>query len=73
MGPKDSKDRSKFQNLAAKLLWLISTSRNIIVVVCCALIAYYDEDVGSKNPKFVLSGKYNINFINTAPIDEIFF
>lgn len=55
VGPIDS--RSKLQNFAAQSLWLVSTARNIIVVVCCGLIAYWFEHSDDSNtPKFILSG-----------------
>lgn len=57
VGPKDSKDRSRLQNFAAQSLWLVSTARNIIVVVCCGIIAYWFEHSDNTNtPKFILSG-----------------
>ncbi|XP_066592823.1 sodium-independent sulfate anion transporter-like [Prorops nasuta] len=41
--PKDSKTPSKLQQRVAKLLWLISTARNILVVVACAITCWLLE------------------------------
>lgn len=40
VGPRDSKERSTAQKLLGQALWFVSTARNILVVVICALIAY---------------------------------
>lgn len=39
MGPTDSKDKSGLQKAAAQFLWLVSTARNILVVVVCGVAA----------------------------------
>ena len=39
MGPSDSKDKSSLQKAAAQFLWLVSTARNILVVVACGVAA----------------------------------
>ncbi|CAH1180338.1 unnamed protein product [Phaedon cochleariae] len=51
---KDSKP-SKQQDTLKYILWLISTSRNAIVVVLCSLIAFYYERNGLGSP-FLLTG-----------------
>ncbi|XP_014469968.1 PREDICTED: sodium-independent sulfate anion transporter-like [Dinoponera quadriceps] len=38
--PKNTKVPSQLQQAIAKLLWLISTARNIIIVIICAIIAW---------------------------------
>lgn len=44
VGPVDSKDKTPMQRALAQTLWFISTSRNILVVVFCAVLAYmFDE------------------------------
>ncbi|KAI5728224.1 hypothetical protein M8J77_013161 [Diaphorina citri] len=56
IGPSDTKEKTTLQKLAAQVLWFISTARNILVVIFCALIGYYyDETTHGKTP-FKLSG-----------------
>lgn len=43
MIPKNTKVPSQLQQGIAKLFWLISTARNIIVVIICAIIAWVLE------------------------------
>ncbi|XP_063231704.1 sodium-independent sulfate anion transporter-like isoform X2 [Bacillus rossius redtenbacheri] len=54
VGPENSKDRTMFQKAMCQGLWLISTARNIIVVVVCAIMAYMFAIHGST--PFVLTG-----------------
>ncbi|XP_073997472.1 sodium-independent sulfate anion transporter-like isoform X2 [Rhodnius prolixus] len=54
VGPRDTKDRTPGQKLLAQVLWFISTARNILVVVVCALMAYLLHAHGEC--PFVLSG-----------------
>ncbi|XP_018331553.1 sodium-independent sulfate anion transporter [Agrilus planipennis] len=54
IGPDDVKERKPFHEFLGKLLWLISTSRNILVVVFCAVMAYLFEAHGSH--PFILIG-----------------
>ncbi|XP_077293662.1 sodium-independent sulfate anion transporter-like [Arctopsyche grandis] len=51
---KDEKDTSQFRRLLAKILWFISTGRNIIVVVASAALAYSFE-IHQQSP-FILTG-----------------
>ncbi|XP_026684962.1 sodium-independent sulfate anion transporter-like [Diaphorina citri] len=56
IGPSDTKEKTTLQKLAAQVLWFISTARNILVVIFCALLGYYyDETTHGKTP-FKLSG-----------------
>jgi hypothetical protein len=57
IGPSDTKEKTTLQKLAAQVLWFISTARNILVVIFCALLGYYyDETTHGKTP-FKLSGE----------------
>uniref|UniRef100_A0A0A9Z2J6 Sodium-independent sulfate anion transporter n=1 Tax=Lygus hesperus TaxID=30085 RepID=A0A0A9Z2J6_LYGHE len=55
VGPKDTKERTTGQKLLAQSLWFISTARNILVVVVCAVMAFvfHKHDM----EPFILSGK----------------
>ncbi|RZF48868.1 hypothetical protein LSTR_LSTR003248 [Laodelphax striatellus] len=55
VGPVDTKDKTSTQRRLEALLWFISTSRNILVVVVCALMAYMFEQHGAV--PFALSGE----------------
>lgn len=46
---------TKKQQALAKTLWLISTSRNAIVVILCSTIAYVYESTGNGSP-VILTG-----------------
>lgn len=61
IGPKDIKERKQIHDVLAKLVWLISAARNIIVVVVSAVIAYSFESHGSH--PFILTGKYILQFL----------
>ncbi|PNF43809.1 hypothetical protein B7P43_G07766, partial [Cryptotermes secundus] len=54
VGPQDVKERTKVQKAVNQFLWFISTSRNILVVVVCAVMAYLFEVHGSQ--PFILTG-----------------
>lgn len=54
VGPEDIKERRSIHDVFGKLIWLISTSRNIIVVIFCAVLAYVFEAHGSQ--PFILTG-----------------
>ncbi|XP_046393558.1 sodium-independent sulfate anion transporter-like [Ischnura elegans] len=54
IGPTDSKERTSFQRITSQILWLVSTSRNIIVVVVSAVAAYEFELHGTR--PFALTG-----------------
>nr|CAD7462327.1 unnamed protein product [Timema tahoe] len=40
VGPADTNKRTTLQKVLGQMLWLISTGRNILVVVVCAVMAY---------------------------------
>jgi sodium-independent sulfate anion transporter 11 len=54
VGPEDSKEQTKLQKAVSQFLWFISTARNILVVVVCAVMAYLFEVHGSQ--PFILTG-----------------
>jgi len=54
VGPADSKEQTKRQKAVNQFLWFISTSRNILVVVVCAIMAYIFAVNGSQ--PFILTG-----------------
>lgn len=54
IGSKDTADKTKFQKLTSQFLWFMSTSRNIIVVVVCAVMAYSFE--ANNSQPFILTG-----------------
>lgn len=47
---KNTKIPSQFQRIVTKLLWLISTARNIIIVLVCAVMAWLLEHYLGKAP-----------------------
>jgi sodium-independent sulfate anion transporter 11 len=55
LGPKDGKPNQK-QKTIMKTLWLISTARNVFVVVICSFIAY-NLHTETEDPPFILTGK----------------
>lgn len=60
IGPSDTKEKTTGQKLAEKVLWFISTARNILVVIFCGLLGYYyDLSTHGKVP-FKLSGELSI-------------
>lgn len=54
VGPDDEKQVLPIHGWINKTIWLISTARNIIVVVFCAVMAYL-FDAHNSNP-FILTG-----------------
>lgn len=54
IGPQDVKERRPIHDIITKFIWLISTARNIIVVVFSAVLAYCFELHGSS--PFLLTG-----------------
>lgn len=40
IGPVDAKEKTTGQQIISSTIWLISTARNIIVVVFCAVLGY---------------------------------
>ncbi|XP_067006365.1 sodium-independent sulfate anion transporter [Anabrus simplex] len=54
LGPKDGKPSNR-QRWAMKLIWLVSTARNALIVIICSAIACYLESSGKEVP-FLLTG-----------------
>lgn len=52
---KNTKVPSQLQQVVAKLLWLISTARNIIVVIVCAVMCWLLEQHLGESP-VILTG-----------------
>lgn len=52
---KNTKVPSQLQQVVTKLLWLISTARNIIVVIVCAVMCWLLEEHLGESP-VVLTG-----------------
>ncbi|XP_065158461.1 sodium-independent sulfate anion transporter-like [Atheta coriaria] len=55
IGPSDPKERKPIHDFLAKSIWLISTARNIFVVIFCAVLAYFFECRGTH--PFKLTGE----------------
>ncbi|XP_047106126.1 sodium-independent sulfate anion transporter-like [Schistocerca piceifrons] len=55
VGPADPKEKTKIQKILGQLLWFVSTTRNIIVVVVCAVMAYMFKEHGEE--PFILTGE----------------
>lgn len=55
MGKSNKQKLTKKQHTISKILWLISTARNAIVVILCATIAYCYETFGNGSP-VILTG-----------------
>lgn len=53
--PKDTKEPTRFQKILINSLWFISTARNILVVVFCALGCYLLEERLGSSP-VILTG-----------------
>ncbi|XP_022178519.1 sodium-independent sulfate anion transporter-like [Myzus persicae] len=47
IGPLDMKDKTTGQRTVTSIIWLISTARNIIVVVFCAALGYMYKEHGN--------------------------
>lgn len=56
-GPSDTKECRMVHNVLNNAIWFISTARNIIVVVFCAVLTYLFEAHGTASP-FMLTGTY---------------
>ncbi|KAJ8915141.1 hypothetical protein NQ315_000393 [Exocentrus adspersus] len=54
IGPEDEKERKPIHDILSKVVWLISTARNIIVVIVSAFLAYYFQS-HAQHP-FILTG-----------------
>ncbi|PSN39859.1 Sodium-independent sulfate anion transporter [Blattella germanica] len=55
LGPKDGKPNQR-QKTIMKTLWLISTARNIIIVVICSVLAYVlHQENSEEEPTFILT------------------
>ncbi|KAJ8942734.1 hypothetical protein NQ318_007901, partial [Aromia moschata] len=54
IGPDDEKERKAIHDFLTKVVWLISTARNIIVVIVSAFLAYFFEIHGQA--PFLLTG-----------------
>lgn len=46
VGPSDAKQKTQAQRTISSIIWLISTARNIIVVVFCAVLGYMYKEHG---------------------------
>ncbi|XP_020291039.1 sodium-independent sulfate anion transporter-like [Pseudomyrmex gracilis] len=53
--PKNTKVPSQLQQVIAKLVWLISTARNIIIVIVCAVMCWLLEEHLGESP-VILTG-----------------
>jgi len=60
IGPTDMKDKTTGQRTVSSIIWLISTARNIIVVVFCAALGYMYKEHG--NLPFKLSSNSTVIF-----------
>lgn len=60
IGPLDAKDKTTGQRMVSSIIWLISTARNIIVVVFCAALGYMYKEHG--NLPFKLSSNSMAHF-----------
>lgn len=56
IGPLDVKEKTRGQRTVSSIIWLISTARNIIVVVFCAILGYIYQKNG--NLPFKLSSNF---------------
>lgn len=61
IGPMDMKDKTTGQRTVSSIIWLISTARNIIVVVFCAALGYMYKEHG--NLPFKLSSNSSANYL----------
>ncbi|XP_036324611.1 sodium-independent sulfate anion transporter [Rhagoletis pomonella] len=50
IGPKEPTLRSKTQNIFNKVMWLIGTSRNAILVIVCGILGYMLHSEGENTP-----------------------
>lgn len=47
IGPSDVKEKTSTQRTISSIIWLISTARNIIVVIFCGMLGYMYKEHGS--------------------------
>lgn len=64
IGPSDVKEKTSAQKMISSLIWLISTARNIIVVVFCAMLGYMYKEHGNL-PFKLSSNSFSLNVTNT--------
>ena len=57
IGPKDGTELTTMQKVINKILWLIGTARNAILVVICGFIGYKSVVTGALK----LTGKYHVH------------
>ncbi|XP_018575202.1 sodium-independent sulfate anion transporter-like [Anoplophora glabripennis] len=65
IGPEDEKERKPIHSALTKVVWLISTARNIIVVIVSACLAYFFR-IHGQDP-FILTGFVKPGLPNFAP------
>jgi len=68
IGPVNVKDKTPAQRTVSSIIWLISTARNIIVVVFCAALGYMYKQHGDL--PFKLSSNSRAFFLLAQPLDE---
>lgn len=51
------KGMKTYHKVINKILWLVGTSRNAILVILCGVLGYYFFNVGGGNAPFKLIGK----------------
>lgn len=61
IGPVENKEKTTGQRTLSSIIWLISTARNIIVVVFCAVLGYLYKENG--NLPFKLSSILLLQYI----------
>lgn len=47
IGPLNVKEKTTGQRMMTSIIWLISTARNIIVVIFCAMLGYLYKQHGT--------------------------
>ena len=69
IGPQDIKERKRIHKVLTKIIWLVSTARNILVVVFSAVLAYFILLHGPQ--PFILTGyiKPGLPEFNPPPFD----
>ncbi|KAK6624108.1 hypothetical protein RUM44_010966 [Polyplax serrata] len=67
IGPNDGKEKTKGQKFLSQILWFVSTSRNIIVVVVSAVLAYAFFEHGNGDEPFILIGNVKGGLPNFQP------
>jgi sodium-independent sulfate anion transporter 11 len=61
IGPKDGTPLNTTQKVVNKTIWLVGTTRNIIIMIITMVIGYLLED----SKPFYLTGKYHVIKIYT--------